>query len=34
MVTTRAQYPELYAPYIVPVETGRNLYFTMSQYGP
>lgn len=34
VVTTAAQYPELYAPYLVPVETGPDVYFTMSQYGP
>ena len=33
-VTTAAEYPELYAPYLVPVETGPDVYFTMSQYGP
>jgi hypothetical protein len=34
VVATAADYPELYAPYLVPVETGRDIYFTMSQYGP
>lgn len=34
VVTTGAAYPELYAPYIVPMDTGRNVYFTMSQFGP
>ena len=34
VVATAARYPELYAPYLVPVETGRDVYFTMSQYGP
>lgn len=34
VVATAEEYPELYAPYIVPMDTGRNVYFTMSQYGP
>ena len=34
VVAAAARYPELYAPYLVPVETGRDVYFTMSQYGP
>ena len=34
VVATAAEYPELYAPYIVPMDTGRDVYFTMSQSGP
>ena len=34
VVATAAEYPELYAPYLVPMDTGRDVYFTMSQYGP
>jgi D-arabinan endo alpha-(1,5)-arabinofuranosidase len=31
VVTTAATFPELYAPYLVPVDTGADVYFTMSQ---
>lgn len=35
VVTTASRHPQLYAPYIVPgAETGADLYFTMSQFGP
>lgn len=35
LVTAAEQYPQLYAPYIVPgADTGNELYFTMSQFGP
>lgn len=35
LVTAAEQYPQLYAPYIVPgTDTGDDLYFTMSQFGP
>jgi hypothetical protein len=34
IVAAAAQYPGLYAPYLVPVDTGRDVYFTMSQAGP
>jgi hypothetical protein len=33
-VATARQYPELYAPYMVPVDTGNDVYFTMSMSGP
>jgi len=33
VVTTAAQYPELYAPYMLPMDTGSKVYFTMSQFG-
>jgi len=33
MVTTAARYPQLYAPYMLPLQTGSDLYFTMSQFG-
>ena len=34
VVATARQFPGLYAPYLVPVDTGRDVYFTMSQAGP
>jgi hypothetical protein len=34
IVTTAKSYPALYAPYMVPVETGNDVYFTMSMSGP
>lgn len=34
-VTTGAEYPQLYAPYLLPGhDDGPELYFTMSQFGP
>lgn len=35
LVTAAEQYPRLYAPYLLPgADTGDDLYFTMSQFGP
>ncbi|HEY7030550.1 MAG TPA: DUF4185 domain-containing protein [Thermomicrobiales bacterium] len=35
MIVTSADYPQLYAPYILPRwNDGPDLYFTMSQFGP
>ncbi|HEY2427292.1 MAG TPA: DUF4185 domain-containing protein, partial [Acidimicrobiales bacterium] len=34
VVTTAATYPALYAPYMVPIDTGNDVYFTMSRSGP
>ncbi len=34
VVATAQRFPQLYAPYLVPVDTGPEVYFTMSQYGP
>lgn len=31
VVATAAAFPQLYAPYLVPMETGPDVYFTMSQ---
>ena len=34
-VTTGAEYPQLYAPYLLPGwDVGPDLYFTMSLFGP
>jgi hypothetical protein len=33
VVTTAARYPQLYAPYMLPLQTGSDVYFTMSQFG-
>jgi len=35
VVTTAAEHPMLYAPYLVPgVDTGDEVYFTLSQWEP
>ena len=34
VVTTAATYPQLYAPYMLPMDTGTTVYFTMSEFGP
>ncbi|MBV8527993.1 MAG: DUF4185 domain-containing protein, partial [Candidatus Dormibacteraeota bacterium] len=34
VVATAAEHPELYAPYMIPLDTGPDIYFTMSQFGP
>ncbi|MFP3907055.1 MAG: DUF4185 domain-containing protein [Acidimicrobiales bacterium] len=35
VVTSATAHPQLYAPYIIPgTDTGSDLYFTMSQFGP
>ena len=33
-VATAAQYPQLYAPFMLPMDTGSTVYFTMSEFGP
>lgn len=34
VVATASQYSELYAPFMLPMDTGSTVYFTMSEFGP